>query len=151
MWQAHKAERVAAGNLDIIHSWPYLQQCCLDNCCLHDYKQRAVEKLTSLKQTGFVADYKALFGSLVAQTTLPMEARLFFWNQGLKPAVADACYLDPLTHSAYKDIGQAQKADLAADSRFYATAANAKKRGQPSSGQSLAAFQPQAKTTHYVV
>ena len=92
-----------------------------------------------------------MFDSLAAQTILPMEARLFFWNQGLKPAIQDACYLDPLTHSVYKDIAQAQKAALAADSRFHSAAANAKKHGPPSSGQSLAAaFTPKPKATHYV-
>ena len=77
LWQSHKAEQNAIGNSDI-YSWSYFQQWCLDNFCLHDYKQRAFEKLTHLRQTASVADYKAVFDSLVAQTTLPMEARVFF-------------------------------------------------------------------------
>ena len=49
----------------------------------------AVEQFTrQTRHTGCVADYKAVFDLLVAQTTLPMEARIFFWNQALKPMLA---------------------------------------------------------------
>ena len=88
----------------------------IDSFCLYDYKQRAVEQLHELCQTGSVADYKAEFDALNAQTSLPMEARMFFWNCGLKPHIMAACTLDPATQTSFRDIAGAQKAALAMDS-----------------------------------
>ena len=120
LWQSHKAQLLANGN-NAVYDWDYFKQWCLNSFCLYDYKQRAIEQLHQLRQLGSVADYKSEYDALVAQTALPMEARMFFWNRGLKSNVRAACNLDPNTHSAFRDISRAQKAALAFDFSTYYT------------------------------
>ena len=148
-WQSHKKELLAAHGLKV-YSWDHFREWTLEQSCLYDHEQHAIQKLSQLKQTGSAAEYKSAHDALAAQTKLPMAARMFFWNSGLKLEMRDACKIDPVTHSAKTDIAKAQKAAVAADAHVFAAAVNARKRSASHGGRpSLAAVSVKPKTIHY--
>ena len=60
---------------------------------------------------------------LAAQTTLPMQLRILWWERGLKDDIRRMCSVDPLTHKDYSDIEKAQSAACACDAHLFSAAA----------------------------
>ena len=83
-----------------------------------DHERHALEQLENLRQTGSVAEYKAVYDMLAAQTTLPMQLRIMWWERGLKDEIRTMCAVDPLTHKECADIGKAQSAACACDAHL---------------------------------
>ena len=60
---------------------------------------------------------------LAAQTTLPMQLRILWWERGLRDDIRRMCSVDPLTHKEYSDIEKAQSAACACDAHLFSAAA----------------------------
>lgn len=95
-----------------------------------------------MRQTGSVTDYMAAHKVLAAKTTLPMQLRIHWWEQGPKPEIASQVTMDPLTHTnkAYTDT------EKALDARFNSSrAAAARKRDRPAPCLACANTEPKAQ------
>ena len=64
-----------------------------------NHSDHAKIAIASLKQTGTVASYKAAFDALAAHAGNE-GMHLFWWYQGLKPALQTAKAIDPRTTAA---------------------------------------------------
>ena len=82
---------------------------------MHNHERHALSQLENLRQTDSGAEYKAPHDVLAAQTNLPMQLRLSWWERGLKDVTRTMCLVDPLTHREYTDIAKAQSAACAVD------------------------------------
>ena len=73
---------------------------------VYDRERHALEQLENLCQIGSIVEYKAVHDVLVAQTTLPMQLRIMWWERGLKDEMCAMRLVDPFTHKEYTDIGR---------------------------------------------
>lgn len=153
LWEARKA-RLVAENSPELYSWDSFRAWCIATFAVHDRERHALISLMSLRQTGTVAEYKAAHDVLAAQTDLPMTQRLIYWERGLKPEIRNECKFDPVTHTTYRDIANAQSAAIAIDSHLTAAAEKAagkKRAGGPLSAAASVAPRPvKAKSSHTV-
>ena len=77
LWQSHKKELLAAQD-NKVYCWDHFKAWTMEQFCLYNHEQHAIEKLSQLKQTGSAAEYKSAHDALAAQTKLPMAARMSF-------------------------------------------------------------------------
>ena len=90
---------------------------------MHNHEKHALQQLEKLRQTGSVAEYKAAHDVLAAQTALPVQLRISWWERGLKDEIRAMCSIDPLAHKEYTDIEEAQLAACACDAHLTSASA----------------------------
>ena len=81
--------------------WSHFKDWCETNLNLVNHSDHAK------KQTGTVASYKAASDALAARVGNE-GMHLFWWYQGLKPALQTATAIDPRTNSAFTNLADAQ-------------------------------------------
>ncbi|KAL3135299.1 hypothetical protein ABBQ32_007497 [Trebouxia sp. C0010 RCD-2024] len=87
LWEARKTQ--LAEQPEVLYSWDNFREWCLSSFSVHNHERHALSQLEKLRQTGTVAEYKAAHDVLAAQTTLPMQLRIFWWERGLNCHVAN--------------------------------------------------------------
>jgi len=118
---------------------------------VHNHERHALSQLERLRQNGSVAGYKAAHNVLAAQTNLPMQLRIHWWEKGLKEHIRSQVTVDPVTHMQYSDIDKAQSAACALDAHLDASSAAAATKKRPVSASARTEPKPQrAKFNNYV-
>ena len=131
LWEARKTQLTEQP--DLLYSWDNFREWCTSSFSVHNHEKHALQQLEKLRQTGSVAEYKAAHDVLAAQTALPVQLRISWWEQGLKDEVRTMCSVDPLTHKEYTDIEKAQSAACACDAHLTSASAAAAKKHPRSS------------------
>ena len=150
LWEACKTQLTEQP--DVLYSWDNFREWCISSFSVHNHERHALQQLEKLRQTGSVAEYKAAHDVLAAQTVLPMQLRISWWERGLKGEIRAMCSVDPLTHKEYTDIEKAQSAACACDAHLTsASAAAAKKHprsSQPSSASARVDGRPKQRSKY---
>ena len=84
-----------------------------------DRVDQARSAIASLKQTGTVSAYNSAFNILLARLGADNASagqQVFWWNQGLKPFIATAISIYPLTLDRFTVLADAQRAAVAVES-----------------------------------
>ena len=68
---------------EVLYSWDNFREWCIYSFSVYDPERHTLAQLESLCQTGSVAEYKAAHDVLAAQTTVPMQLRIMWWERGL--------------------------------------------------------------------
>ena len=106
------AEQVAMKHSDTAQAqfldWSKFTHWCETNLNLVNHSDHAKIAIASLKQTGTVTSYKAAFDALAARAGNE-GMHLFWWYQGLKPALQTATAIDPRTNKAFTNLADAQR------------------------------------------
>ena len=108
LWEAR--ETPMPGQPGALYSWDNFRDWCISSFSVHNHERHAIAQLEKLRQAGTVAEYKAAHDVLAAQTNLPMQMRILWWERGLKDEIRTMCLVDPFTHTEYIDIKKAQSA-----------------------------------------
>ena len=126
LWEARKTQM--CGQPGVLYSWDIFRDWCISSFSVHNHERHALAQLEKLRQTGIVAECKAAHDVLAAQTNLPMQLRIFWWERGLKDDIRSTCSVDPLTQTEYTDIEKAQSAACAYDAHLTSASAAAANR-----------------------
>ena len=113
LWEARKA--TLAAQPEVLYSWEEFRKWCISSFSVHNRERYALDQLQALYQVGSVAEYKAAHNVLAAQTTLPMQLRISWWEKGLKDHIRSQVKVDPVTYMEFTDIDKAQSAACALD------------------------------------
>ena len=116
LWEARKTQLTEQP--EVLYSCEDFKEWCISSFSVHNHERHALSKLEQLRQTGTVAEYKAAHDVLAAQTNLPMQLRIFWWERGLKDDIRSMCSVDPLAYKEYIDIEKAQSAACACDAHL---------------------------------
>ena len=108
LWEARKA--MLAEQPEVLYSWDDFRKWCISFFSVHNRERYALDQLQALYQIGSVAEYKAAHNVLAAQTTLPMQLRISWWEKGLKDHIRSQVKVDPVTYMEFTDIDKAQSA-----------------------------------------
>ena len=132
---------------DVLYSWDTFKEWCITSFSVHNHERHALTQLENLRQTGSVAEYKAAHNVLAAQTNLPMQLRIHWWEKGLKEHIRSQVKVDPVTHTEYTDIDTAQSAACALDAHLDSSSAAAARKRSPSSAS--ARVEPRAQRARH--
>ena len=102
----------------MLYSWDNFREWCISSFSVRNHEKHALQQLEKQRQTGSIAEYKAAHDVLAAQTALPVQMRISWWERGLKDEIKTMCSVDPLTHKEYTNIEKAQSAACACDAHL---------------------------------
>ena len=123
LWEARKTQMAAQP--EVLYASDTFWEWCISSFSVQNRERHALSQLEKLRQIGTVAEYKASHDLLAAQTNLPMQLRIFWWERGLKEEIRTICLVDPLTHREYTDMKKAQSAACACDAHLFSAFAAA--------------------------